>query len=72
VVAPVHHRVPVILDSEDERLWLDPAVTDPAAVLACLRSQANERLEFFPVGRLVSSARNEGPALIERLPPEPT
>jgi putative SOS response-associated peptidase YedK len=72
VVAPVHHRMPVILDPEDERLWLDPAVTDPAAALACLRSRANERLEFFPVGPLVSSAQNEGPALIERLPHGPT
>ena len=65
VVAPIHRRMPVILDPEDEGLWLDPAVTDAAAVLACLHSLANGRLEIYPVGPLVSSVRNEGPELIQ-------
>ena len=65
VVAPIHDRMPVILDPEREGLWLDPAVTDLTAVLACLQSRANEQLEIRPVGPLVSSAQNDGPELIQ-------
>lgn len=33
LVATVHDRMPVILQADDEALWLDPEVTDPADVL---------------------------------------
>lgn len=30
VVAPIHNRMPVILDREDEAIWLDPGQTEDA------------------------------------------
>jgi len=65
LVAPIHNRMPVILDPSDEARWLDPGLTDPAAVSACLRPFPAERMEAYPVSALVSSPRNDGSELIE-------
>jgi len=64
LVAPIHDRMPVILDLSDEARWLDPGLTDPA-VSACLRPFPAERMEAYPVSALVSSPRNDGSELIE-------
>jgi putative SOS response-associated peptidase YedK len=63
LMAPFHHRMPVILTMEDESTWLDRSA-DQGAVLACLRQYAAEEMEAYPVSPLVSSARNDGAALI--------
>jgi putative SOS response-associated peptidase YedK len=65
VMAPIHHRMPVILDPDDEALWLDTAAHDVAAARTALRSYSDDWLEAFPVSPLVSSVRNEGPELLQ-------
>jgi putative SOS response-associated peptidase YedK len=65
LVAPLHNRMPVILDPSDEARWLDPGLTGPVAVSACLRPFPAERMEAYPVSALVSSPRNDGSELIE-------
>ncbi len=65
LVAPIHDRMPVILASDDEALWLDSAVTDPPTLLGCLRPYHAQEMEAYQVGPLVSSAWNEGPELVE-------
>jgi putative SOS response-associated peptidase YedK len=50
VMAPIHHRMPVILDPEQERAWLDSSLSDPALALGCLDARANEQLEAVPAG----------------------
>lgn len=67
VLAPIHDRMPVILDRDVEQRWLDPDLEDGRAALAYLQPVAPERFELYPVSSLVSSARHEGPALIEPL-----
>jgi putative SOS response-associated peptidase YedK len=57
--------MPVILDPDDERLWLNPGPIVPVKVLPCLRPFPSERMEAIPVSALVSSPGNEGPELIE-------
>jgi putative SOS response-associated peptidase YedK len=64
LAARVHERMPVILTPEDEALWLDPEVTDPAAVLGCLGPYRDELMTAYPVSTLVSSVGNQGPELI--------
>jgi putative SOS response-associated peptidase YedK len=66
--APIHNRMPVILDPDDEALWLDPGCIAPIKVLPCLRPFPSERMEAIPVSSLVSSPMNEGPDLIEPVP----
>jgi putative SOS response-associated peptidase YedK len=65
LLAPIHGRMPVILDPEDEALWLDPGPVAPVKVLPCLRPFPSERLEAYPISSLVSSLGNEGSQLLE-------
>jgi putative SOS response-associated peptidase YedK len=65
VLSPIHDRMPVILDREAETGWLDRDLDNPQAALSYLRPVPQEQFEAFPVSSLVSSARNEGPDLIE-------
>jgi putative SOS response-associated peptidase YedK len=65
LLAPIHNRMPAILEPEDEGRWVDAGVTDPAAVLPCLRPLPAELMEAYPVSALVSSPDNEGAQLVE-------
>jgi putative SOS response-associated peptidase YedK len=65
LMVPIHQRMPVILDRSDEALWLDPSVTNPAAVLPCLRAYPAEAMEAWPVSTLVNDVRRDEPLLIE-------
>jgi putative SOS response-associated peptidase YedK len=65
VLAPIHERMPVILDRSVEMEWLDPNFDDPRAALATLQPVPPELIEVYPVASLVSSVRNDGPDLIE-------
>ena len=65
LVAPIHNRMPVILDPGDEGRWLDPHLLDPVAIRSCLRPFPAERMETYAVSALVSSPRNDGNELIE-------
>jgi putative SOS response-associated peptidase YedK len=67
LMAPIHARMPAILNPEHEELWLDPGITDPLAARACLHPYAAASMEAYPVSSLVNAPRHEGPALIERL-----
>jgi putative SOS response-associated peptidase YedK len=67
LMAPIHDRMPVILDPEIEALWLDPSVTDAGIVLGCLEPYPAAVMEAYPVASLVSSVRNDGPDLVEPL-----
>lgn len=67
---PVHDRMPVILESETWDAWLEPEQDDRALLDALLVPAADDVVEWYPVGREVSSPRNNGPSLIERMEPE--
>jgi putative SOS response-associated peptidase YedK len=54
VAAPIHNRMPVILDASHERRWLNPFLVTAADVLQCLLPLPAERMEAFPVAALVS------------------
>jgi putative SOS response-associated peptidase YedK len=64
LMQPIHHRMPVILDSTSWRSWLDPrsSVEDLAPLLTpCPDSW----LEVRPASRLVNDHRHDGPELLE-------
>jgi putative SOS response-associated peptidase YedK len=66
-VAPVHNRMPVILDQADWQAWLDPTV--PAGDVARLLVPCPEDLlRLHPVSQLVNDPRNDGPELLEAPP----
>ena len=57
-VAPIHDRMPVILDRADYDVWLDPA-TDRADALALLKPYRAGAMTTRAVSTLVNSPRND-------------
>lgn len=71
LMAPIHGRMPVVLEEPDWGSWLDP-VSDPGVVEGLLRPAAAGVLEAFPVSSRVNNVANDGPDLLEpHLPPGP-
>ena len=62
LVAPVHDRMPVILDQADEAAWLDRE-TDTDELLGMLRPY--EELELTEVGEAVNDVHQDGPHLLD-------
>lgn len=63
-VAPIHDRMPVVLEPEDVPAWLSPE-TEPDNAKALLRPAAEGVLEVREVSTRVNSPRNDEPSLIE-------
>ena len=64
LMRPVHHRMPVILDTDAHAAWLDPDNSDTDALLALLRPAAVHGWSLRPVSKAVGSPRNDYPGLI--------
>jgi putative SOS response-associated peptidase YedK len=62
LVAPIHDRMPVILEQRQEARWLDPEA-EPAELLALLAP--TDELSITEVSDAVNDVRQDGPALIE-------
>lgn len=71
-LAPLHDRMPVVLEEHDWDRWLDPTVVDVDALGRLLASARNDLLVAYPVGTAVNSANNDGPELVERVELEAT
>ncbi len=66
LLAQVHNRMPVILQPEQESLWL---TADPGTMESLLKSLPplpQDQLEMYPVSRMVNWAKNDSPQLIQR------
>jgi putative SOS response-associated peptidase YedK len=63
MVAPVHHRMPVLLEPGDWATWLD--ADDASTALALLVPADDRTIEAYRVSDRVNSVRNNGPELIE-------
>jgi putative SOS response-associated peptidase YedK len=59
-----HDRMPVILTPEEFAPWLDPELTEPAAVLPMLDEYPPEAMTACPVSTRVNSIQNDSPELI--------
>jgi putative SOS response-associated peptidase YedK len=71
-VAPLHDRMPVVLEEREWDRWLDPDAADIDGLTRLLRPAADELLVAYAVGTAVNSADNDGPELVERVEMEPT
>lgn len=70
LVAPLHDRMPVILEPGDYDAWLDPATPIDEAT-ALLTPCSAEQLRAYAVNRIVGSPKNDVPECIEPLSEEP-
>ncbi len=69
LVAPIHHRMPVILPPEMYREWLNPE-TDAEDLLAFVQPTEWHHAAHHTVSREVNRAANDYPALVERIQQE--
>ena len=65
-LAQVHNRMPVILQPEQENLWLTTEPDKIDSLLQSLRPLPPDQLEMYPVSRNVNWARNDSPELIQK------
>ena len=71
-LAPLHDRMPVVLEERDWDGWLDPDTGDVDALARLLQPASDDLLVAYPVGTAVNSADNDGPELVERVELEPS
>jgi putative SOS response-associated peptidase YedK len=64
LMRPIHDRMPVILDPDNESNWLDPE-RPPEEILSLLAPAPDDLLMAREVADLVNNVREDGPALIE-------
>ena len=60
VIRPIHDRMPVILQSNAWRRWLDPAIQHPREIADLLTPCDDGFLTRREVGTYVNNARHEG------------
>jgi putative SOS response-associated peptidase YedK len=66
-IAPIHHRMPVILASEEYATWLDARAESAAGAYKLLRPFPQDAMAFYRVGPHVNSARNDSPDCVAPL-----
>jgi len=69
-VARVHDRMPVVLEPDDARAWIDAEATGEAALAGLAVPAAEGVLSMHPVGPDVGSIHNDRPDLMEPRGPE--
>src|SRR3954452_22463657 len=67
LMAPIHDRMPVILDPDDYALWLDPMVHDLDAIQPLLRPFDPAKMTDYPVTTLVNNPANDDPDCVRPL-----
>jgi putative SOS response-associated peptidase YedK len=65
LVRPVHNRMPVILQPEDEEQWLDASRTPYAKARSLLKPYPEELMYADNVSPIVNSANYDGPECIQ-------
>ena len=63
----LHHRMPVILSSDDYDQWLDPCITNPRGIADLLKPFDARKLRKAPVGPAVNKVTNDSPDCAEEV-----
>jgi putative SOS response-associated peptidase YedK len=64
VCAPIHDRMPVIVDPANYGKWLGEEPADPMRLLMMLKPFPAEQMECYPVGAAVGNVKNDEPGLL--------
>ena len=59
---PLHHRMPVIFDADDERDWLGD---EPPAKADLLEPHSGDGFEKYPISTAINDPSNDSPELVE-------
>jgi putative SOS response-associated peptidase YedK len=60
----LHHRMPVILDPEQQAVWLNPDLQQPDQLQPLLQPYAEGAMAYYPVDKRVNSNRYDAPEAI--------
>ena len=66
-LAPLHDRMPVILQPRHHELWLDPEETRAERLEAALQPFPADEMTLFPVSTVVNKPANDTPECVEPL-----
>jgi putative SOS response-associated peptidase YedK len=67
IMQPIHDRMPVILESNNYDLWLDPTVEQPELLQTLLKPLAKDSLKTHPVSTLVNNPRHNSPECLKSI-----
>ncbi len=67
LMEPIHQRMPVILDSQAYRTWLNPDIQDATRLTPLLTPFPSDDMEAFPVSTMVNSPMNDRPECLSPL-----
>jgi len=67
-ISKIHDRMPVILEPQLEKSWLDPEFSTEARI-NLLKPLNDNKIEYHPISPLVNSVSNDNPQLILPTPP---
>ncbi len=63
----IHDRRPVILKPEDEKIWLDPSVSNLEYLMGFLKPFDERLMEAYEVSSLVNSPKNNSIELVQKI-----
>jgi putative SOS response-associated peptidase YedK len=55
----IHDRMPVILDLEQAKAWVDSTVTDRTFLESLLQPYDSKKMTYYPVSTLVNHVKND-------------
>jgi putative SOS response-associated peptidase YedK len=64
LIEPIHNRMPVILQPEDEEQWLDASRTPFVKAKSLLKPYPEELMDAYDVSPIVNSAKYDGPECV--------
>ena len=67
IMEPIYQRMPVIVDSQDYDLWLDPSLHDSTPLTPLLAPFCSKEMEAYPVSTLVNNPSNDQVECIQHL-----
>ena len=65
LIAPVHDRMPVVLEASEWGEWLDPSMTERVDVESFMNAAEPTLLELRAVSTRVNAVRNNDPTLVD-------
>jgi len=68
LMAPIHHRMPVVVEREHRERWLDVSLCKRELLEDLLQPPEPEGYEIFQVSEKVNSVANDSPTCLQRGP----
>lgn len=65
LIAPLHDRMPAILEPDEEDAWLDTTVGEPERLLPLLHPYPSSEMSRYEVSQAVNAVKNQGQECVQ-------